>query len=84
MECGVIHIVQIGIIAHPHRPEIVVLRLVELVKAHAGVGRVDLQVERRRLDRLLLLAGQAMRNSMVSIRQLLDSTILSVSSHRPE
>lgn len=59
MECGVIHLVQIGIIAHPHRPEIVVLRLVELVKAHAGVGRVDLQVERRRLDRLLLLARQA-------------------------
>ena len=43
----------------PHRPEILVLRLVELVEAHARIGRVELQVEGRRLDGLLLVAGQS-------------------------
>jgi hypothetical protein len=35
-----------------------VLRLVELVEAHSGIGRIELQVERRRLDGFLLVAGQ--------------------------
>jgi len=33
---------QPNIAAHPYRPEILVPCLVELVKAHAGIGRVDL------------------------------------------
>jgi len=47
------------IAAHAHRPEVSIARLVELVKAHARAGRVHLQVERRRLGGLLLVAGQA-------------------------
>ena len=43
----------------PHRPEILVLHLVELVEAHAGIGWVELQVERRRLDGLLFVASQS-------------------------
>ena len=50
---------QPDVAADPHRPEVLVLRLVELVEAHAGIGRVELQVEGRRLDGLLLVAGQA-------------------------
>ena len=50
---------QPDVAAHPHRPEVLVLCLVELVEAHAGIGRVELQVERRRLDGLLLVAGQS-------------------------
>ena len=50
---------QPDVAVHPHRPEVLVLRLVELVEAHAGIGRVELQVERRRLDGLLLVAGQS-------------------------
>src|SRR6185295_688306 len=38
--------------ADTYRPEILVLRLVEFVKLHARVGRVQLQVEGRRLDEL--------------------------------
>lgn len=34
------------------------LGLVELVEAHARIGRVDLKVERRRFDGFLLVAGQ--------------------------
>jgi len=34
------------------------LPLVELVKAHAGVGRVQLQVKGRRPDGFLLVAGK--------------------------
>ena len=45
--------------AYAHRPEVLVLGLVELVEAHAGIGRVDLQIESRRLNALLLIAGQA-------------------------
>ena len=41
-----------------HRPEVPVPRLVELVKLHPRVGGVELEIERRRLDRLLLIAGQ--------------------------
>jgi hypothetical protein len=43
---------------HPHRPELFVLRLVQLMETHAGIGRIELQVERRRLDGLLLLASE--------------------------
>ena len=42
----------------PHGPEVLVLRLVELVEAHAGGRGIHLQIERGRLDRLLLVAGQ--------------------------
>lgn len=41
------------------RPEVLVLRPVELVEAHPRTGRVQLQVERRRLDGLLLVAGES-------------------------
>ena len=44
--------------ADSDRPEIRVLRSVELVEAHAGTGRIELKVEGRGLDRLLLLASQ--------------------------
>ncbi len=50
---------QPDVAAHPHRPEVLVLHLVDLVEAHAGIGRVELQIERRRLDGFLLVAGQA-------------------------
>jgi hypothetical protein len=48
-----------GIGVDADRSEILVFRLFELVKAHAGAGGIDLQVERRRLDLLLLVAGQS-------------------------
>jgi hypothetical protein len=44
---------------HPHRPEILVLRPVQLVEAHAVACGIHLQVESGRLGRLLLVAGQA-------------------------
>lgn len=50
---------QANVAANTHRPEIFVLRFVELVKAHAGVGRIDLQIERGCLDRLLFVASKA-------------------------
>ena len=37
---------------------LIILRLVQLVEAHARIRRIELQVEGRRLDRLLLVAGQ--------------------------
>lgn len=49
---------QSDVAAHANRPEILVPRLVELVKAHAGVSRVELQVERRGFSDLLFLPGQ--------------------------
>jgi hypothetical protein len=48
---------EIGVDAH--RPEVRVLRAVELVERHAGRGRIDLQVERRSLGRLLFLRRKA-------------------------
>ena len=45
--------------AHPHRPEVFVLRLVELVKAHPRTRGIHLQVKGRRLNSFLLVAGQA-------------------------
>ena len=47
------------IAAGAHGPEILVPRPVELVAAQAGVGRVELQVEGRGLDRLLFFPGEA-------------------------
>ncbi len=44
---------------HPHGPEALVLRAVELVEGQAGRGGIHLQVEGGHLHRLLLLAGQA-------------------------
>ena len=43
----------------PNRPEALVARLVEPVELEPRGGRVHLQVERRRLDGLLLVAGQS-------------------------
>jgi hypothetical protein len=42
-----------------HRPEVLVFGLLDPMQAHAGMRRVQLQVERRGFDRLLLVAGQA-------------------------
>ena len=42
-----------------NRPEVRVSRLVDPVKLQARMGRVRLQVERRRLDRLLLVSREA-------------------------
>ena len=42
----------------PRGPEVLVLRPVDLVQLQARMRRVHLQVERRGLDRLLLVAGQ--------------------------
>ena len=30
---------------HLHRPEVLILRLVQLVKTHSEVGRIELQIE---------------------------------------
>ena len=43
---------------HPHRPEVLVSRLVELVETQAWTGRVHLQVECRGLDCLLFVTVQ--------------------------
>ena len=50
---------QSNVAADANRPEVFILGLVEPVKAHSGVGRIELQVEGSRLDGLLLLAGKA-------------------------
>jgi hypothetical protein len=50
---------QANVAADAHGPEIPVPRLVQPVQAHAGIGRVELQVEGRGLDRALLVAGEA-------------------------
>jgi len=42
----------------PHRPEVFVFSIVELVELHAGISRVHLQVKGRGLYCLLLLTGQ--------------------------
>ena len=49
--------------ADAHRPEVFVLRLVEPVELHAGVGRVELEVEGGGLDGLLLVSGQARKTA---------------------
>src|SRR5688572_25488966 len=45
--------------AHAYRPEVLVLRSVQSVELHAGIGGIQLQVERCRLGKLLLVAGEA-------------------------
>jgi hypothetical protein len=35
---------------YPHGPEVLIPRLIELMKTHAGIGRINLQVKRRRFD----------------------------------
>ena len=49
---------QADVAARPDGPEVRVLGLAQLVKAHARVGGVELEVEGGRLHRLLLLVGQ--------------------------
>jgi hypothetical protein len=49
---------QSDVAADSHRPEVLVLCLVEFVKSHSGTGRVKLQVKGGRLDGLLFFAGQ--------------------------
>jgi hypothetical protein len=49
---------QPDIAADANGPKILVLGLVELVKAHARVRRVHLKIKRSRLDELLLVASQ--------------------------
>lgn len=43
----------------PHRPEAFVLRPIKPAEAHARIGWVDLQIERRHLDGLLSVASPA-------------------------
>ena len=43
----------------PHRPKILIFRAVQLVKAHAATGGLHLQIKRRGLAGLLLVASQA-------------------------
>lgn len=50
---------QANVGTHPHRPEVFVPGLVELMKLQPGVGGIELQVERGGFDGLLLVAGQA-------------------------
>ena len=45
--------------ADPDRPEVLVLRLVKLVKLHPRIRRIHLEVECRRLDGLLFVASEA-------------------------
>ena len=42
----------------PHRPRVLVLRPVQLMKTHPWTCRIQLQVERRGFDGFLLFAGQ--------------------------
>ena len=50
---------QPDVAANTHGPEILVLRLGELVEAHARVGWIYLEVGGRGLDGFLLFPGQA-------------------------
>ena len=50
---------QPDVAVHPHGPEVPVPDLIELVKAQSRLRRIELEVEGRRLDRLLLVAGEA-------------------------
>ena len=49
---------QTDVAANPHRPEILIFRLIELVEAESRTCRVQLQVEGCALDQLLFLAGE--------------------------
>ena len=41
-----------------HQPEILVLRLVELVESHLRIGRIQLHVKGGRLDGFMVVAGE--------------------------
>ena len=49
---------QPDVAADPHGPEVLVLRLVELVETHARIGRIELQVEGCGFDGFLFLFRQ--------------------------
>jgi hypothetical protein len=49
---------QADIGTHSHGPKILILGMVDLVKTHPRICRVNLQVERRRLGCLLFVASQ--------------------------
>ena len=49
---------QPDVAADANRPEVLVFGLFEFVKAHPGVRWIELQVERSRLDGLLLITSQ--------------------------
>jgi hypothetical protein len=51
-----------------HRPEIRVLCAVEPMEMQTGASRIELQVERRSLDRFLLRPGQSRETSREGIR----------------
>ena len=46
------------VVTHTNRPEVFVFGLFELVQTHPGVRRIELQVERGRLDDFLLITSQ--------------------------
>ncbi len=50
---------QPDVAADANRPEVLVFGLFEFVKTHPGIRRIELQVERGRLDGLLLFASQS-------------------------
>lgn len=47
-----------NIVIHPHRPEIFVLGPIKLVKAHARISWIQLQIKGGDLHGLLLFAGE--------------------------
>ena len=49
---------QPNIATHPHRPEVLVPRLVKFMKTHSRISWINLEIKGRCLDSLLLLAGQ--------------------------
>jgi len=49
---------QPDVFADPYRPEIFIPCLVQFVKAHAGTGRIELQIKGGGFDRFLLVAGE--------------------------
>ena len=49
---------QPDIAAHPNRPKPVIFRAIELMELQSRMSRVQLEIEGRGLDRLLLVAGE--------------------------
>jgi len=49
---------QPNVTAYTDRPEILISGLVKTMKMHPRIGGVQLQIKSRRLDRLLLVAGE--------------------------
>ncbi len=50
---------QTNISTDPHRPEILIFCPVDPMKTQPGTYRIDLQIKRGRLGRLLLVVGKA-------------------------